>query len=793
MTTIRRKLAGFLTVVMVFTQLSPAAMAAENDSGVVVVAAAEESAKEAKETKAEPAKAAAAEAPAKTDASEKTDAPVKMKESANEGTPSKTEKLGAAEATVSAPSEPSAEASDPALAEEPDPAWTDESGPSDTTPEPSSGEPDQEPFSAIVEEVEEDEPSKDSGIADAIPVEEAEDNPVEDVEETPDADSEEAAVIDAIQTEDEILSDQPEETETEEENKEAAMPAQELTAEDPSGIKVTILVPENTLPENSNAKIVLFDENKARESSDMVNPKFTDVLGFDLAFYDAEGNVTEPADEELEYIVTLPEDQKLASPRKADDPFVILYQDTEGEVKTEQIEPEVESVDAQNAHFISNHAAPFVIASPEEKDDSTFTAKVKDPSDPSGKKEIQITMTAPASSLPCLERELSLQAEVVKAKEAKEYVESVENEIDDAEDVKRETVLFDIRLMRGDQEVEPAGPVSVTFSGVEIPNDDAQVFHVEEAEAEEDTAGTASSEDKENAENNIAVEEMTIETTKDGDVVMDTDHFSFYALTYTVESYFKTASGETYKITVSYDDSALIPAGVELYVRELEPETPEYQEYLEKTAEALNMESTDTMTFARFFDIELRKDGEKVNPQTTVEVKIEYTDAPEKEDGAVLNVVHFADDGTEVIEDVRANDDVTEIVYEQSSFSVTGTIVTNPAASDQGEPYLLVAKYNGQYFNVLSDGSLQPATDAGNNKVKTDQPMVWLLHSEGGKQYLRYKAEGYDHDWTQQASTFAYTYIDPTAQSGLSPTVLQKKGCRWKGHKNKWCNTVRLT
>ena len=48
--------------------------------------------------------------------------------------------------------------------------------------------------------------------------------------------------------------------------------------------------------------------------------------------------------------------------------------------------------------------------------------------------------------------------------------------------------------------------------------------------------------------------------------------------------------------------------------------------------------------YARFFDIEIRKDDQKIEPAGTVSVTIELADAPEEKG---LNVVHFTEEGTE--------------------------------------------------------------------------------------------------------------------------------------------------
>ena len=110
-------------------------------------------------------------------------------------------------------------------------------------------------------------------------------------------------------------------------------------------------------------------------------------------------------------------------------------------------------------------------------------------------------------------------------------------------------------------------------------------------------------------------------------------------------------------------------------VREIMPGTMEYALYLQATVFALEQNSANDISFARFFDINILKDGEKVEPLAPVEVKIEYDDAPEIADEDELSIVHFAEEGTEVITDIDLNEDATEIVYEQGSFSVTATVI----------------------------------------------------------------------------------------------------------------------
>ena len=124
-----------------------------------------------------------------------------------------------------------------------------------------------------------------------------------------------------------------------------------------------------------------------------------------------------------------------------------------------------------------------------------------------------------------------------------------------------------------------------------------------------------------------------------------------------------SASGETYKITVTYDGEAKIPDGAELYVKEILPEDKEYQDYYEKalekaeaqtaapdwdkeTAEQLKKLATE---YGRFFDIEIRKGKEKIEPKSEVLVDIKLLDAPDQNKLKPM-VIHFAKNDMEVME-----------------------------------------------------------------------------------------------------------------------------------------------
>ena len=145
----------------------------------------------------------------------------------------------------------------------------------------------------------------------------------------------------------------------------------------------------------------------------------------------------------------------------------------------------------------------------------------------------------------------------------------------------------------------------------------------------------------------------------------DANSFSVYAIVYTVELYTNviTDSGETYRITVTFDETSGIPQDAELKVKEIKEGDKGYENYHTEAVKAASI-SSDTRndvqnkedkwvnpdkTFARFFDIEIWANGEKVEPAGDVSVSIRLLDVPEADDRNVIKIVHFDQNDIEVI------------------------------------------------------------------------------------------------------------------------------------------------
>ncbi len=236
--------------------------------------------------------------------------------------------------------------------------------------------------------------------------------------------------------------------------------------------------------------------------------------------------------------------------------------------------------------------------------------------------------------------------------------------------------------------------------------------------------------------------------------------------------------------TVSVEaGKGVLPAGAVLHVEEIPAGSDEHADYSEQAVKAISgpdaensaAEAAEKSTgrsdgsdeayelkivdvqdvsvngSARFFDITILSDGAEIEPQAAVDVKIEYAEPLDLAKGEELQVVHFADDGIEVIDpDINGS----EITFRQESFSVTGTITTNPNGSNGS--YALLAEYEGSMYEVMYDGSLRQIIPNGNGAYTIDMAERWNYRSnnQGAVTYVR--------------TNNGTSYIDPGSDPGIS-------------------------
>ena len=120
---------------------------------------------------------------------------------------------------------------------------------------------------------------------------------------------------------------------------------------------------------------------------------------------------------------------------------------------------------------------------------------------------ITVTITGESAFLPYPAREITVTVTEVTDGERQAICDQILGE-EQAE--AERSHLLDITLWHGEEEIEPTGSVTVTFSGIDAEGLYPKVYHIDT------DARTAT--------------DMEAKTEENGDVTVDTDHFSFYAL-----------------------------------------------------------------------------------------------------------------------------------------------------------------------------------------------------------------------------------------------------------------------
>ena len=179
------------------------------------------------------------------------------------------------------------------------------------------------------------------------------------------------------------------------------------------------------------------------------------------------------------------------------DRVAIVAEVTEGGFTA--IEGNAEHAVGQRAYETADSGILGYVVLPQGPKEFTLTAQSE-----SG---ITVTVTGPRESLPCAAREITLAVTEKVDEESRAVRDQLLGE-EQAEPGR--SYLLDITLRRGEEEIEPVGPVTVTFSGLNTQGLYPKVYHIDP--------------------DNQTVKEMEAEKTETGDVAVDTDHFSRYKI-----------------------------------------------------------------------------------------------------------------------------------------------------------------------------------------------------------------------------------------------------------------------
>ena len=209
------------------------------------------------------------------------------------------------------------------------------------------------------------------------------------------------------------------------------------------------------------------------------------------------------------------------------------------------------------------------------------------------------------------------------------------------------------------------------------PNDFCEAEEIREAVAETDAEIPDSVESQEDAvTSNSGEDDLNKSAEAGGEEITDACQIKTL-----------TAAGSDYTVTLTYDETAGLPADATLFVSEIARNSDDYQTYLKETKKAMGLLEEETLPHyaARFFDIKIIVGEQEFTPESGVSVEIAYTEPLAEHPKTDVRAVHFADETTdaEVIEvstsDIKedgTDGGKTAVEFTAESFSVYGVIYT---------------------------------------------------------------------------------------------------------------------
>lgn len=156
--------------------------------------------------------------------------------------------------------------------------------------------------------------------------------------------------------------------------------------------------------------------------------------------------------------------------------------------------------------------------------------------------------------------------------------------------------------------------------------------------------------------------------------------------------------GSDYVVYADFGESAKLPEGVQLRVKEITKESdPEaYEVYYQKALSEMQdkYDENTTLSFAKFYDIAFVYEDVEIEPSGNVNVRIEYKKAVEIEKTTTVDTIHFDKNDEEKAEIINSDTqgsekEVKAVEFESDQFSVYGIVgtelyteITLPGSSD---------------------------------------------------------------------------------------------------------------
>ena len=251
-----------------------------------------------------------------------------------------------------------------------------------------------------------------------------------------------------------------------------------------------------------------------------------------------------------------------------------------------------------------------------------------------------------------------------------------------------------------------------------------------------------------------AESETEIETETEEETDAETGNTTAINTRSAIDKNILASDGKNYKVTVTYGAEAMIPEGAELKVEEILPgensyreinggykdarsaHKDSYEEYVSRAQDALN--SDEKVTFARFFDICIVKDGTEIQPSGEVDVRIELADDLSED----VKAVHFGDE-VEVLDAARVHaESLSDAVeFTASGFSVygiVGTTIEKTFVASDGRSYKISVTY-GPEAGVPEGAKLEvseilPGEESTDDRLEYDEYVAKAEEALGWKE-----------------------------------------------------------
>lgn len=227
----------------------------------------------------------------------------------------------------------------------------------------------------------------------------------------------------------------------------------------------------------------------------------------------------------------------------------------------------------------------------------------------------------------------------------------------------------------------------------------------------------------------------------------------------------KTYEGLGYIVTASYNKDANIPEEARLIAEQITEES-DSENYKKHEAQFKENVKDAEATMSALFKIGFYVEGEEVEPETSVLVTIQFVDKNGLPEGTPIKVVHFGDEGTEVIDGGKAESGSTS--FKTNGFSVFGVGFNKEADAEEASVHIAESyEYEDAAFHITFhvEGEARPLEKSEKEKkgdIASEETLTSVNEGEKSKEESKEDKKGSEQPEEEKKSE------DPeTAEEGF--------------------------